>query len=58
MLLQFTEPFGHHKPGDLIEVPDGAAYDGSYLREAPEGADAESKAEKAQPARPLYKKKD
>jgi hypothetical protein len=37
VLLQFIKPFGHHKPGDVIEVPDGAEFDHSYLTEVESG---------------------
>jgi hypothetical protein len=61
VLLVFTQPFGRHVPGDVIEVPDDVEiFDRSYLTEAPEGAElpAAEDQEAAPAAGPLYKKKD
>lgn len=59
MLLEFTEPFGHHEPGELIELPDDAVFDRSYLREAPEGAELkpEEAGEEKPAVTPRYKTK-
>lgn len=35
MQLRYIQPFSQYEPGDLVEVPDGAAYDPFYLEPAP-----------------------
>lgn len=32
MVLECKVPFGNFKPGDLVEVPDGAVFDESYFQ--------------------------
>lgn len=34
MQLRYIQPFSQYEPGDLVEVPDGAAYDPFYLEPA------------------------
>lgn len=36
MTLRCTNAFGNFKPGDEIEVPDGALYDGAFFEEVAE----------------------
>lgn len=36
MKLECTAPFGNTVPGDVVEVPDGAAFDGAYYRRVEE----------------------
>ena len=43
--LEFTQPFGHYVPGDLIEVEDDAVYDTFYLKEVKPEAPAKKKDE-------------
>ena len=33
MLLVNVRPFGNFKPGDWVEVPDGAGFDHAYFEE-------------------------
>lgn len=35
MLLKCVRPFGNKKPGDTVEVPDGAEFDQMYFALAP-----------------------
>jgi hypothetical protein len=35
MTLICIQPFGSHKPGDEVIVPDGAVFDSAYFQEAP-----------------------
>ena len=35
MILKCRREFGNFKPGDLVEVPDGAVFDGVYFDEVP-----------------------
>lgn len=41
MLLVNHQPFGNFKPGDTVEVPDGAAFDHAYFEEAADVEDDE-----------------
>ena len=34
MKLRCTRPFGNFTPGDEIDVPDGAVFDGAFFEEA------------------------
>lgn len=43
MKLRCHAPFGNFTPGDEVEVPDGAAFDGAYFELA--GAEAEVETE-------------
>ena len=40
MILVCTKPFGNFKPGDEVEVPDGAVFDRTYFEEKPAEPDA------------------
>lgn len=42
MILVCTHPFGNFKPGDEVEVPDGAVFDGAYYAEKQEDQPAAS----------------
>lgn len=33
MTLENVRPFGKHKPGDLVVVPDGVGFDHYYFKE-------------------------
>ena len=35
MILKCKEAFGNFKPGDVVEVADGAVFDGYYFVEVP-----------------------
>lgn len=34
MIIKCKQPFGNFKPGDLVEVPDGAIFDELYFEHA------------------------
>jgi len=36
MQIKCVRPFGNFKPGDSVEVPDGAAFDTYHFEQAPE----------------------
>lgn len=40
MKLVCVTPFGHLKPGDEVEVPDGAGFDSTYFAAVPAKAPA------------------
>lgn len=44
MLLVNHQPFGNFKPGDTVEVPDGAAFDHAYFELAEEVKPVEDEA--------------
>lgn len=35
MQLRYIRPFSQYKPGDVVEFPDGAAFDTFYLEPVP-----------------------
>jgi hypothetical protein len=41
MLLVNVRPFGNFKPGETVEVPDGAGFDHAYFEEASDVDDGE-----------------
>jgi hypothetical protein len=44
MILRCRESFGNFVPGDLVEVPDSAVFDGAYFEQVePDGSVEESK---------------
>ncbi len=36
MQLRYIRPFSQYVPGDVVEVPDGAAFDNFYLERVPD----------------------
>lgn len=51
MQLRYVRPFSQYKPGDVVEVPDGAEFDEFYLERAePEPPAAEIPATVPAPA--------
>lgn len=44
MQLKCVRPFGNFKPGDSVEVPDGAVFDTFYFETEPESAPPASEA--------------